>query len=71
MRALVDFLGANPIIGGLVCTAASVSFAAWEHMRLTRRTRWLSVSPWVLRISIALAVLSLILVTSRFLAVTR
>jgi len=40
-------------------------------MRLTRDTRWLPISPWALRIAVALTVLSVILVTSRFFAVTR
>ncbi len=71
MRELMELLGANPIIGGLVCTAAGVSFAAWEYVRLTRGTRGLPSSPWALRIAVALAALSVILMASRFFAVTR
>jgi hypothetical protein len=71
MRELMGSLGANPVIGGLVCTAAGVSFAAWEYVRLTRGARGLPISPWVLRIAVALAALSVLLVASRFYAVTR
>jgi hypothetical protein len=71
MSNLISFLGANPTMGGLVCTVAGVAFIAWEYRRLTRGTRGLSVSPRVLRIALALAVLSVILMASRFYAVTR
>jgi hypothetical protein len=71
MSNLISLLGASPIVGGLVFTAAGVAFIAWEYLRLTRGTRGRSISPRVLRIAVALTVLSVILMASRFYAVTR
>jgi hypothetical protein len=66
---IVNILGSHTIIGGLIAVLAGVAFLAWDYIRLERGGRWLAYALPVRRIAISLAVLSVVLMASRFVSV--
>jgi len=69
LREVVDLLGDHPLLGVLAVLTTCVAFFTLECIRLTSVTRWSSYSLMVKRIAIIAAILSVVLMVSRFAAV--
>lgn len=67
--AIVNLLGNNPIIGGLVAVTAGIAFLTWDYIRLEQSGRWLAYAVTVRWIAITLTLISVILMGSRFVSV--
>lgn len=63
---IIEFLGSYPFIGGLLTVLAVISFLAREYIHLDPTGRWFHHALKVQRIAITLAVVSAILIVSRF-----
>ena len=63
---IADLLGSRPFFGGVIAVLAGITFVAWDYVRLEPSGRWLSYALTIRRIAIVLAVISTILIASRF-----
>lgn len=63
---IIEFLGSYPDISILLTVFAVIMFLAFEYIRLDPSGRWLDHSLTIRRIAITLAVISAILIVSRF-----
>ena len=68
---IVNLLGSNPILGGLITALATIAFLAWEYIRLEPSGRWLGYAQTFRFFAVTLAVISVILMGSRFVAVVQ
>lgn len=68
---IVNLLGSNPVLGGLITALAAVVFLAWEYIRLEPSGRWLEHARTFQFLAVTLAVMSAILMGSRFVAVVQ
>jgi len=66
---IVNLLGSNPVFGGLITTLAVIAVLAWEYIRLAPSGRWLGHARTFRLLAVTLAVISAILMGSRFVAV--
>lgn len=66
---LVNLLGGYPVVGGLIAFLACVALIAWDYIRFEWSGRWIANAFTVRRIGITLAVISMILMLSRFISV--
>lgn len=66
---ILSLLGGNPFIGGTLTVLAGIASIAWEYMRLESGGRWLAYVVTAKKIAITLAIISIILMVSRFIAV--
>ena len=66
---VIDILGGHPIIAILITVLASIACLTWEYIRLEPSGRWLAYSLTARRLALTLAVISIILIGSRFAAV--
>jgi hypothetical protein len=63
---IAHLLGSQPIVGGLITVLAGIALLMWDYIRLEPSSRWLVHASTVRRIAIALAIVSVILIGSRF-----
>jgi len=68
---IINLLGSNPALGGLITALAAIAFLAWEYMRLEPSGRWLGYARTFQVFAVTLAVISVILMGSRFVAVVQ
>ena len=68
---IVNLLGSDPVFGGLITALAGIAFLAWEYMRLEPSGRWLGYARTFQLLAVILAVMSAILMGSRFVAVVQ
>jgi hypothetical protein len=68
---IVNLLGSNPVLGGLMTALAIIAFLVWEYIRLEPSGRWLGYAQTFLLFAVTLAVISVILMGSRFVAVVQ
>jgi hypothetical protein len=66
---IADLLGSHAFFGGVVAVLAGITFVAWDYVRLEPSGRWLSYALTIRRVAIVLAVISTILIASRFVSV--
>ncbi len=66
---IADLLGSHTFFGGVLAVLAGITFVAWDYVRLEPSGRWLSYALTIRRIAIALAVISTVLIASRFVSV--
>jgi hypothetical protein len=66
---IADLLGSHPFFGGVIAVLAGITFVAWDYVRLEPSGRWLSYALTMRRIAIVLAVISTVLIASRFVSV--
>jgi hypothetical protein len=66
---IVNLLGSNPIFGGLITALAAIAFLTWEYIRMEPSGRWLGYARTFRLFAATLAVMSVILMGSRFVAV--
>jgi uncharacterized membrane protein YidH (DUF202 family) len=69
LREVLVELGKHPLLGILTTLVACIAFAALEYLRLTDDTRRPGYLPLVKSLAVTAAILSLILIVSRFVAV--
>lgn len=69
MHHIFKVLGGHPVYGVLAVLVMGVAFFAWEYLRLAGPTRWSAYLPLVQRIAMVAAMVSVLLIVSRFLAV--
>lgn len=62
-------LGSHPFFGGLIAVLSVAALVFWDYMRLEQSGRWLAYALTMRRIAITLAVISVILIGSRFVSV--
>lgn len=63
---IVEFLGRYPLPGGLLAALAVVAFFAYEYIRLDPNGRWAGRRTTTRRIAMTLALISVVLIASRF-----
>lgn len=63
---IVDLLGGTGGIGVVVGVLACIALFTWDYIRLEPSGRWLPHTSTVRRIAIGLAIVSVILIGSRF-----
>lgn len=66
---IIDLLGSHPSIGVLMTALAVIASLTWEYIRLEPSGRWLAHRLTVRRVAVTLAVISIVLLASRFAAV--
>lgn len=66
---IVNLLGSHAFFGGVIAVLAGITFVAWDYVRLEPSGRWLSYALTMRRIAVVLAVISAILIVSRFVSV--
>lgn len=69
MHAVLNALGGHPLIGVLAVLLAGAAFFVWDYARLAGATRWSAHLTLVRRIAVAAAIVSVVLIVSRFFAV--
>jgi hypothetical protein len=69
MRNIIDWLGGHPLPGVVVVLVAGAAFLLYEILNLRRSAARSRYMPIVLGIAMATAVISLVLIGSRFIAV--
>jgi hypothetical protein len=68
---IINLMGGNPVLGGLITAWAVIAFLAWEYIRLEPSGRWIGHARAFRFVAVTLAVISVILMGSRFVAVVR
>jgi hypothetical protein len=66
---VINFLGSHAAIGVLITVLALIASVAWEYIRLEPTGRWQAYRLIARRAAVTLAVMSIILIGSRFAAV--
>ncbi len=66
---VIKFLGGHPGVGVLMTVLAVIAAMTWEYIRLEPSGRWLAYSLTARRVAATLAVISVLLLSSRFAAV--
>jgi hypothetical protein len=66
---IADLLGSHSFFGGVIAVLAGIMFVAWDYVRLEPSGRWLSYALTIRRTAVLLAVISTILIASRFVSV--
>ncbi|HEV2474305.1 MAG TPA: hypothetical protein VGS41_16630 [Chthonomonadales bacterium] len=69
MRDILKALGGYPLYGVLAVVSTAIAFFALDYLRLSGAARWSAYLPLVRRIAVAAAIVSVVLIASRFLAV--
>ena len=69
MHTVLNMLGGHPLIGVLAALLAGTAFFAWDYLRMTGATRRSAHLTLVRRVAVAAAIVSAVLIMSRFLAV--
>jgi hypothetical protein len=64
--SVVDLLGGNGFIGVVIGVLACITLFTWDYIRLEPSGRWLAHTSTVRGIGIGLAIVSVILIGSRF-----
>jgi hypothetical protein len=66
---LTELLGGHPIVGGLVAVLAAMFCLGWDYFQLGQGRKWFGRVLVMRRIGVVLAVISVILMVSRFTSV--
>lgn len=69
MRNIIDWLGGHPLPGVVVVLVAGAAFLLYEILNLRRSATGSKYMPIILGIAMATAVISLVLMGSRFITV--
>lgn len=66
---LTELLGGHPVIGGLVALLAGGLCLGWDYLRLSQGNRRFGSDLAIQRIGVAVAIISVLLMVSRFASV--
>ena len=67
--SIENLLGGYPVIGVLSAVLAGIALLTWEYIRLEPGDRWDAYAPTARRIAVTLAIISAVLIGSRFVSV--